>query len=116
MVAIVTSPSLGAVTGGIVTDKCIGSYADKRALVMCLFVYLLFVLICISGPFVNDFILFFVVLWLAVFTQGFIEPVMMGIILNCVSPIQRATASSVATLIMTGGGYMMGPILYGVMS
>jgi len=115
MGSILTSPTLGAIMGGIITDKCIGSYADKRALVMCLSVYAVFVALCVSGPFVNNDILFFSVLWLAIFAQGFIQPVMMGIILNCVSPVQRPTASSLGNLIMTGVGYMTGPLIYGAM-
>lgn len=67
MVAIITSPSLGGIAGGIVTDKCIGSYTDKRALWLSTFVYFLFVLLCIPGPFINNFFLFFVIMWLAVF-------------------------------------------------
>ena len=87
MVSVITSPTLGAVFGGIITDKCIGSYADKRALIMCLIAYAVFVAVCVLGPFLNNYLLFFSVLWLAIFLTGFVSPIMMGIILNCVSPI-----------------------------
>jgi hypothetical protein len=84
---ILTAPTIGGVMGGVITDKCIGSYADKRALIMCLSVYAVFVALCVSGPFINGDILFFSIIWLAIFAQGFIQPIMMGIILSCVAPI-----------------------------
>lgn len=99
LVSVVTSPSLGAIAGGIVTDKCLGSYTNKKAPLVCFFAYVTFLVFNIPCPLVNTYVLFTVLLWFAIFQQGFIQPIMMGIILNTVSPIQRPTAASLAVLI-----------------
>jgi MFS family permease len=111
---VITSPCLGAVVGGLVTTKYLGSYTNKKALVLCFVMYCLFVLWCIPTPLVNDYTLFIILMWLAIFSQGFIEPIMMGITLNTVTPIERPTASSIANLIQMGVGMLPAPYLYGI--
>lgn len=74
---------------------------------------MLFMAFCIPCPFMNDFITMLVFVWLACFMQGFIEPIMMGIILNVVTPIERPTASSLSILIEMGIGMLPAPYLYG---
>jgi MFS family permease len=102
------------VCGGLITTKYLGSYTNSRSLYLCFIVYVLFVVFCIPCPLMNDVITFIAFLWVAIFMQGFIEPIMMGIILNCVSPIERPTASSLSILIEMGIGMLPAPYLYGI--
>lgn len=111
---MITSPCLGAVTGGLITTKYLGSYTNNKALTLCFVMYCLFVLWCIPVPLVNDYYLFIIFMWLAIFSQGFIQPIIMGITLNTVTPIERPTASSVAILIQMGVGMLPAPYLYGI--
>jgi MFS family permease len=76
----------------------------------------LFALFCIPCPFFSDFNLFYAFLWLAVFMQGFIEPIMTGIILNFCSPLVRPTASSLMTFIEITQGMMPAPTIYGLIA
>jgi MFS family permease len=73
----------------------------------------LFALFCLPCPFFSDFKPFYAFLWLAVFMQGFIEPIMTGIILNFCSPLVRPTASSLMTFIEITQGMMPAPTIYG---
>jgi MFS family permease len=76
----------------------------------------LFCLFCIPCPFFSDFKLFYGFLWLAIFMQGFIEPIMTGIILNFCTPLVRPTASSLMTFIEITQGMMPAPTIYGVIA
>jgi MFS family permease len=96
---VITAPCLGAVVGGLVTTKFLGSYKNDNALVLCFFVYLMFAAACIPCPFLDDYLAFIIVLWVAVFMQGFIEPIMMGIILSSVTEIERPAASSISIML-----------------
>ena len=110
---VITSPCLGAIIGGVITTKYLGSYTNKKALSLCFFMYCLFVIWCIPTPLVNDYILFIALMWLAIFSQGFIEPIILGIYLNTVTPIERPAASSLGIFIQMGIGMLPAPYLYG---
>ena len=111
---VITSPCLGAIIGGLVTTKYLGSYTNKKALTLCFLMYCLFVVFCIPCPLVSDYYFFISLMWFAIFFQGFIEPIMMGIILNTVTPFERPTASSLAIFIQMGIGMLPAPYLYGL--
>lgn len=111
---VITSPCLGAIVGGIVTTKLLGSYKNDNALVLCFVVYLLFTAACIPCPFINDFTVFIIILWVAIFMQGFIEPIMMGIILSSVTDIERPAASSLSILLEMLFGMLPAPYVYGL--
>ncbi len=110
---VITSPCLGAVVGGLVTTKFLGSYKNDNALVMCFVVYLLFTAACIPCPFLDNYLIFIIVLWVAIFMQGFIEPIMMGIILSSVSDVERPAASSLSILLEMLFGMLPAPYIYG---
>ena len=110
---VLTAPCIGAIVGGLVTTKLLGSYTNKKALVLCFIAYLLFVIFCIPCPLVNDFKLFIGLLWAAIFMQDFIEPILVGIILNTVTPIERPTACSLFIFIQFLGMFPA-PYLYGL--
>jgi MFS family permease len=112
--AVITAPCIGAVAGGAITTKFFGSYTNRKSLTLCFIVYCLFMLFCAPCPLLSNYYLFLGLLWIAIFMQGFIEPIMMGIILNTVTPIERPTASSLSILIEMGVGMLPAPYLYGL--
>ena len=111
---VITAPCLGAVVGGLVTTKFLGSYKNDNALVLCFVVYLLFTASCIPCPFLDNYLIFIIVLWVAIFMQGFIEPIMMGIILSSVTDIERPAASSLSILLEMLFGMLPAPYIYGL--
>lgn len=113
-VTVLTAPCIGAVVGGIVCTKALGSYTNPKALGLCFIVYCMFMGFCVPAAFVTNYLVFIGLVWGALFMQGFIEPIMMGIILNTVTPIERPTASSLSILIEFVVGIMPAPYLYGV--
>lgn len=114
IVVILSGPSLGALIGGILTTHIMGSYNNPKALPVSLGIYVIFSGLCIGCTFVNNSYTFMLLFWFAVFAQGFIEPLMMGIILNTVSPYERPAASSLSIMIETVFGYVPSPYLYGL--
>ena len=111
---IITAPCLGAIVGGLITSRLEGGYNNKNALFLCFIVYLLFCAFCIPCPFINNYTLFLSIIWVAIFMQGFIEPIMMGIILNFCSPVERPTASSLSILLEMLVGMMPASYVYGL--
>jgi hypothetical protein len=73
------------------------------------------ILLAASLPisFVNQYYLFGVFLWFIVFVCGYTEPILMGIMLNMVSPPERSTAISVTTFLMMTFGVLPAPYVYG---
>jgi MFS family permease len=112
---ILTAPAVGALLGGFITTK-IGGYTNRRALVMCFILFLLMTIACIPMSFVNSIEAFSVCVWFIIFTQGFIEPVFTGILLNTVSKAERATASSVSIFLMMIFGLLPAPYAYGLIA
>ncbi len=113
-ITVITAPCLGAIIGGSITSCLEGGYNNKNALYICFIVYSLFMGACIPCPFINNFRIMIIVLWVAIFMQGFIEPIMMGIILNTCSPIERPTASSLSILLEMMIGMMPASYVYGL--
>ncbi len=111
---MITAPCLGAIVGGLSISCLDGGYNNKNSLFICFIVYTLFMGACIPCPFINDFKILIIFLWVAVFMQGFIEPIMMGIILNTCSPIERPTASSLSILLEMMIGMMPASYVYGL--
>lgn len=112
MITILSAPLSGAIISGIITTK-IGGYTNKKALVMCLIVESALVLACIPATFLNTVEPFLACLWLMIFTQSFMEPVLTGILLNTVKAPERATASSLSIFIEMIFGLMPAPFVYG---
>jgi hypothetical protein len=62
---------------------------------------------------VKNYYIFGVCLWFIVFVFGYTEPILMGIMLNMVSPPERSTAISVTTFLMMTFGLLPAPYVYG---
>jgi len=70
---------------------------------------------CLPISFVPEgyYYLFGICLWFIVFVFGYTEPILMGIMLNMVSPPERSTAISVTTFLMMSFGLLPAPYVYG---
>jgi len=68
VVVILSGPALGALIGGMITTRLLGSYTNPKALPVCMGVYLMFVGFCIGCTFVDDAKLYMLLLWMAVFS------------------------------------------------
>lgn len=112
---ILSAPAVGALLGGFITTK-IGGYTNPRALIMCFILFLLMTAGCVPMSYVDSIYAFSVCVWFIIFTQGFIEPVFTGILLNTVSKAERATASSVSIFLMMTFGLLPAPYAYGLIT
>lgn len=113
-IIVITAPPFGALVGGALTTKYLGSYTNPKALTLSFVIYCAFMGFCVPCPLVDNYIAFLTLMWLAVFMQGFIEPIMMGIILNTVLPPERPVACSLSILIEMLFGMMPAPYVYGL--
>jgi hypothetical protein len=61
----------------------------------------------------NEWWTYFIFLWLSVFTEGLLLPLLVGMVINSVVASERATAYAVSMILERLLGMTMGPILYG---
>ena len=112
LLCILTAPFVGSILGGIITTK-LGGYTTRAAFLQVLIVYMVLLAASLPMSFVNKYYEFGVCLWFIVFTFGYTEPILMGIMLNMVSPPERSTAISVTTFLMMSFGLLPAPYVYG---
>jgi hypothetical protein len=67
----------------------------------------------LAASFVKNIYFYGACLWTIIFAFGYIEPLLMGIMLNMVSPLERSTAISVTTFLMMTFGPLPAPYVYG---
>lgn len=65
-------------------------------------------------PFVNDFYLLGVLLWLVLFFGGAMMPGLTGLMMSSVSPYLRAFGNSTGEIIKNVFGYLPSPFIYGL--
>ncbi len=98
--------------GGIITTK-LGGYTTRGAFLQVLIVYMILLAASLPSSYVKIYYYFGVCLWFIVFVFGYTEPILMGIMLNMVSPPERSTAISVTTFLMMSFGLLPAPYVYG---
>jgi MFS family permease len=100
--------------GSIITTK-LGGYKTRGAFVQVLIIYMLFLAASLSISFIQKgwYYLFGICLWFIVFVYSYTEPIIIGILLNMVSPPERSTAISVTMFIMMSFGLLPAPYVYG---
>ena len=108
----ITGPVVGVIVGGSVTTA-LGGYSAPKTMYVALGLACFCLLCAAPIPFINDFWLFTVLLWLLLFSGGFILPPMTGIMLATIDARLKTTANSLANLIYNLGGYLPGPFIYG---
>lgn len=112
LICILTAPFVGSIMGGIITTK-LGGYTTRGAFIQVLIIYMILLAASLPISFVKNYYFFGVCLWFIVFVFGYTEPILMGIMLNMVSPPERSTAISVTTFFMMSLGLLPAPYAYG---
>ena len=112
LLCILTAPFVGSIMGGLITTK-LGGYTTRGAFVQVLIIYMILLAASLPISFVDKSYLFGICLWFIVFVFGYTEPILMGIMLNMVSPPERSTAISVTTFLMMSFGLLPAPYVYG---
>ena len=112
LLCILTAPFVGSIMGGIITTK-LGGYKTRGAFIQVLIIYMILMAACLPTSFVKEYYVFGICLWFIVFVFGYTEPILIGIMLNMVSPPERSTAISVTTFLMMSFGLLPAPYVYG---
>jgi hypothetical protein len=118
---VISAAVVGSMAGGVITIKCLGSYNNPKAIYLCLGLFTL--LTCAALPlsfmtadtFEGGFTvyLFIALVWLIMFSQGFIEPIFTGILLN--SAEDSNVASCVIVFAQMILGFIPAPYIYGLL-
>lgn len=108
----ISAPVLGVIVGGSLTHHY-GGYESPMALKISCIASVAAMVSALPIPFVNNFYLFLALLWILLFSGGFIVPIVTGIILISVKPNERTIANSIANLCYNLLGYLPSPFLYG---
>jgi sugar phosphate permease len=66
-IAILTAPSVGAISGGIITTY-LGGYTNRKALVLCFVMFMVMTTACIPATYLNTYIGFIICVWVIIFT------------------------------------------------
>lgn len=114
-VTVISATSVGALSGGVITTKFLGSYTNKRSVYMCLAMLMLLSAACIPMSFLESPFAFIGCVWIVMFCHGFIEPIFTGILLNSVGSEEGATASSVLIFMEMILGFLPAPYVYGLL-
>ena len=93
---------LGALTGGFIGDGT-GGYKNQKALGIALAVYMIMVIAALIAGFVAKYlespILFVAAFFVMIFTENFVEPLFLGIMLTFVKPHEREVANSISLFV-----------------
>ena len=111
---VISSTSVGAIAGGVITTKFLGSYTNKRSVFMCLAMLILLCAACGPMSFFSNVYAFSGCVWIVMFCHGFIEPIFTGILINSVKAEERPTASSVLIFMEMILGFLPAPYVYGL--
>lgn len=86
---------LGALIAGWIGDEE-GGYKDRKALFICFGVYLVMVVSSFVAGFIENQYVFVIAFFVMIFTENFVEPIFIGIMLTLVKPHEREVANSVS--------------------
>lgn len=81
---VISSTTIGAFTGGILTTKLLGSYTNPKTIYLCLVMFSIMTFASLPLSFLTPSMVYVFIglVWLIMFCHGFIEPIMTGILLN----------------------------------
>jgi len=125
-ITVISATSVGALTGGFLTTKCLGSYTNPKSIYLCLLLFLLLALAALPLSFLTEetlmfggvsytVYLFISLVWLIMFAHGFIEPIFTGILLNTSADTDSNVASSVIIFAEMVFGFLPAPYVYGLL-
>jgi len=109
----ITSPILGAVLSGLVTQKFENGYGSPKILPFALILAFCGFSAAVFVPFVNTPLLCVGLIWVVLFCGAFVLPICTGVWLGKVEAEMRPRANSIANLCYNLFGFFPAPILYG---
>ena len=109
LIVMITSPSIGIFSGGIIGDK-IGGYQSINSLYFVLYCSIFAEIISLIYPFTNNIIFF----WVFLFIGSCILPIINGIVICSVDKKYNGTSNAASTFLYNVFGRFIGPFLYGV--
>ena len=112
-VTVISSTSIGTLSGGLITTKFLGSYTNRKSVFLCLIMFIVLSAASLPMSFLHNVFLFTACVWVVMFCHGFIEPILTGILINSVDPEETATASSVMIFLQMLLGFLPAPYVYG---
>ena len=110
-IVIITSPMVGIILGGIISEK-IGGYDTEKAIYIPLIASFFDCVLANVTPLTNKWFIFLPLFWLFLFFGSILLPVAHGIILVSVDKEYTGSASSASTLLYNILGRLPGPNLY----
>jgi hypothetical protein len=113
IIICISSPTLGVLTGGYISQKT-GGYESRNSIFVCIVLSLIASCFSLLVPFANDIYYFTLYLWFGLFFGGAIVPSITGIILTSIPPKLRGSANSITNVYTTMFGYLPAPIVYGI--
>lgn len=108
----ITSPILGALASGKISHS-FGGYESPKAIPTCIFYGLIAIAASLPFPFVNDYRICILLIWIVLFCGALILPILTGIMLSSVEPELRPQANSLSNLSYNLLGYLPAPTIYG---
>lgn len=111
----ITSPVLGAVLSGYISNKC-GGHSNRYPLIFAFFAGLIALVAAIPMTWVDDPLVAISLVWVVLFTGAFILPIMTGVMLTCVEQDYKSHANSMANMSYNLLGYLPAPTIYGMMN
>jgi MFS family permease len=113
---VISATTVGALTGGLLTTKFLGSYTNRKSVYVCLVMLALLSGACFPLSYIEkNYYVFIGCVWLVMYFHGFIEPIFTGMLLNSVGADQQATASSMLIFMQMALGYLPAPYVYGLL-
>lgn len=110
-----TSPTLGVLIGGFLSDY-LGGYEKKETSILCLILGISASIFAFVIPFMSNIIYIIIYLWLVLFFGGGIVPPLTGIIITSVPKELAASGNSITNFGANLLGYLPAPYIYGVLS
>jgi MFS family permease len=113
LIVMITAPSIGIFTGGLIGDK-IGGYQSINALYFVFYSSIFSEIMSLIYPFTYNIIFFIIFFWIFLFIGSCILPIINGIIICSVDKKYNGSSNAASTFLYNVFGRFIGPFLYGV--
>lgn len=115
MITCITSPISGAILSGYISKR-VGGYESQRIIPIALITGIIAICSVIPFPWVEDYRIGVLIIWIVLFCGAFILPIMNGVLLCVVEPELKEHAQSIANICYNLLGYLPAPTIYGAMN
>ena len=111
----ITAPTLGVLVGGRQSSN-LGGYTGEYAILFCLINVFFTCVFAIPIPFLDNFIVIGILLWLGFFFAAAAMPTQTGLMISATPENMRPVASSTAQFVENGLGYVPAPLMYSLVN